>query len=170
MEIWKDIVGYEGQYQISNYGRVFSSHKQGYLAQTDNGRGYFSVSLWKDNQGKSEYVHRLVARHFIDNPNKLPQVNHKDENKGNNHVNNLEWCDNSYNNKYGDKRKRQVETLLNNGKTSHRVNQYDLQGNYIATYRSMREAERINGLANSALFAYFKYNQSQCGGYIWTKT
>lgn len=143
------------------------SHK--YLAIGNNGRGYLYVRLWRDNQEKKEYIHRLVARHFISNPNGLPQVNHKDENKENNCVDNLEWCDNTYNNAYGTKVARGVETLLNNGMTSHKVKQFTLNGEYIATYRSMREAERMNNLSNGALSAYFRNGYEQWGGYKWEK-
>ena len=168
-EIWKEIPNYNGAYLISNYGRVYSKHKKGYLAQTTNNNGYLKVSLWKDNKGKNEYVHRLVALAFIPNPEGFPQVNHMDEDKQNNYVENLEWCDNSYNNTYGTKRQRQGETLLNNGKTSYRVNQYDLDGNFIATYRSMREAERINHLGNGAISACLRKGYKQWGGYRWEK-
>lgn len=168
-EIWKEIPNYEGAYMISNYGRVWSNHKQGYLTQSSNGRGYLKVQLWKNNKSKAEYIHRLVALAFIPNPEGKPQVNHKDEDKQNNYVDNLEWCDNDYNNAYGTKRERQGETLLNNGKTSYRVNQYDLDGNYIASYRSMREAERINGLGNGAISTCLRKGYKQWGGYIWRK-
>lgn len=178
-EIWKDIPQYEGMYQVSNLGRVKSLERykdnhskqqlvpERILAQSLKDNGYQTVSLWKNNKGKNEYVHRLVAMAFLPNPNGLPQVNHKDENKANNTWTNLEWCDSSYNNNYGTKRSRQGETLLNNGKTSKRVAKCDLEGNELATYRSMREAERENGLANGAISAYFKYNREQTGGYTW---
>ena len=168
-EIWMDVKGYEGKYKVSNQGRVYSVRSHKYLSMSNNGRGYLSVQLWRDNQGKREYIHRLVARHFIPNPLGLPQVNHKDENKENNCVDNLEWCHNDYNNAYGTKRERQGETLLNNGKTSHKVKQFTLNGEYIATYRSMREAERMNNLANGSLSAYFRNGYQQWGGYKWEK-
>ena len=116
-EIWKDVPYYDGAYQVSNYGRVksFTNGKTHYKAQHDNGRGYMTVQLWKDGKGKKEYVHRLVALAFIPNPDKLPQVNHKDEDKQNNYVNNLEWCDNSYNNKYGTLPERKRQTCIEHG-------------------------------------------------------
>lgn len=104
-EVWKPVKYYEGLYEISNYGRVKSIERvtqdkngknkvvhEKYITQHDNGRGYLFVSLWKDNKEKKEYVHRLVAITFIPNPEKLPQVNHIDEDKQNNYVDNLEWC------------------------------------------------------------------------------
>lgn len=181
MEIWKDIDGYEGYYQVSNMGRVkslarfkqnhtkFQKIEEAIKKQTIKDNGYYIVSLYKNNVGEQKYIHRLVAEAFIDNPDCLPQVNHKDENKSNNCVENLEWCNNKYNNNYGTKRERQVETLLNNGKLCARVVKCDLDGNVIAYYRSMREAERENGLSNGSISAYFRYNRKQTGGYTWKK-
>lgn len=111
-EIWKDIDGYVGKYQISNLGRVKSLPKRkgrgiGYdigervLRPSINGRGYEQVVLCKDGKTKTFAIHKLVARHFIENPGNLKQVNHKDENKQNNAVSNLEWCTQQYNNTYG---------------------------------------------------------------------
>lgn len=168
-EIWKDITHYEGLYQVSNLGRVRTVATGKIKVQSDNGKGYQKVNLWKNGKGRNEYVHRLVALAFIPNPEKLPQVNHKDEDKANNFADNLEWCDNSYNNSYGTKIERQVETMLNNGKTCFKVAKCDSEGNIINTYRSMREAERENGMANSALSAYFINNYKQCGGFTWIK-
>lgn len=123
MEEWKDIKGYEGIYQVSSYGRVRSLDriverkgkgdffiKGRVLTQSDDTNGYMKVSLTKHDQKRTFKVHRLVAIHFLDNPNNLPCVNHKDENKLNNNVDNLEWCTKAYNNSYGTKAKRQSET------------------------------------------------------------
>lgn len=127
-EVWKPVKYYEGLYEISNYGRVKSIERviqdkngknkvvhEKYITQHDNGRGYLFVSLWKDNKTKKEYVHRLVAITFIPNPEKLPQVNHIDEDKQNNYVDNLEWCTCQYNNNYGTHIDRLIETCKNNG-------------------------------------------------------
>lgn len=178
-EIWKDIKGYEGCYQVSNLGRVKSverlvNNKQGMRTQREKIKqasikpnGYYQTSLYKNNQGKNYYVHRLVAEAFLENREQLPQVNHKDEDKGNNCIDNLEWCDSSTNNSYGTKGKRQSETFLNNGKTCKRVVKCDLDGNALAVYRSMREAERENNMANGSISAYFRYNRKQSGGFVW---
>ena len=116
-EIWKPIKGYEENYLISNLGRVKNirivrciGSKGGrqyrafpmdkILKPWDNGKGYKVVSLTKDTNRKNHYVHRLVAEHFIDNPFELDEVNHKDFNKANNRVDNLEWCDRIYNTHY----------------------------------------------------------------------
>ena len=107
-EIWKDIKGYEGKYQISSHGRVRSlkNSKERILKPHKDTSGYKQVDLLKDGKRKTCSVHRLVANHFIPNPNNLPQVNHKDENKLNNNIENLEWCTQKYNCNYGTRNKR----------------------------------------------------------------
>ena len=112
-EVWKNVVGYEGLYQVSNLGNVRSVDRNIFNGKTlakKRGKtmksyvvrnGYVSTRLSKNGEVKNCLVHRLVAMAFIPNPNNLPQVNHKDENKQNNHVDNLEWCDRLYNNNYG---------------------------------------------------------------------
>ena len=107
-EIFKEIIGYEGLYWISNLGNVKSKHK--ILKPVINKDGYYCVSLSKKGKLKTYTLHRLIALHFIENPDNLPQVNHKDENKLNNNADNLEWCTKAYNNSYGTKAKRQSET------------------------------------------------------------
>lgn len=102
MEIWKDIIGYEGRYQISNYGNCRNIFKKqiSLLLPRKRGKGYYCYGLVKDNKRISYSVHRLVAIAFIQNSNNKPQVNHKDCNKFNNHFSNLEWCNNSENQKH----------------------------------------------------------------------
>ncbi len=101
-EIWKDIIGYENLYKVSNLGRVKSLHngKERILKQAFDGWGYLIVSLCKNGINKTPKVHRLVAEAFIPNPNKLSQINHIDEDKTNNCIDNLEWCTNKYNQRY----------------------------------------------------------------------
>lgn len=110
-EIWKDIPGYEGLYQVSNLGRVkrleykrennliktMSTFKEHILKPAKQTSGYMYIVLCKNNKTKGFRVHRLVAEAFISNPYNLPQVNHIDANKSNNNVNNLEWCSRSEN-------------------------------------------------------------------------
>jgi hypothetical protein len=100
----KTLNGYEGLYQISNLGRVKSlgnlQNRKEKLLKTNIRNGYYTTYLYKNNKKKSFLCHRLVAEAFIPNPKNLPQVNHKDENKLNNCVNNLEWCTNGYNINY----------------------------------------------------------------------
>lgn len=122
MEIWKDIKGYEGLYQISNYGnvksleRVIEDNKGSYikkekiLTPTINNRGYYHIGLRNNSKTKYYYVHRLVAEAFIPNPNNYPIINHKDEDKTNNKVDNLEWCTPKYNANYGTAIQRRITT------------------------------------------------------------
>lgn len=103
-EIWKDVVGYEGLYQVSNTGLIKrlagscpTAHTDRIVKATDNGTGYWKIALCKNNIQRQYLVHRIVAQAFIPNPNNYDFVNHKDENKKNNNVDNLEWCTKSYN-------------------------------------------------------------------------
>ena len=111
MEIWKDIEGYEGLYQVSNKGRIKSLNyrhtgKEKILSSKPNSNGYLRVYLYKNRKRNSFSVHRLVAEAFIPNYDNLSEVNHKDENKENNTVDNLEWCDRKYNLNYGSRNER----------------------------------------------------------------
>lgn len=127
-EIWKPIVGYEGYYEVSNLGRVRSidrfvidktgrrQFKKGTLLNYRQDRqGYCIVSLSISRKYKTKCVHTLVADAFIQNPDGLPQVNHKDEDKSNNVVDNLEWCTSKYNANYGNRNKKIIETNIKNG-------------------------------------------------------
>lgn len=110
-EVWKDIIGYKGLYQVSSQGRVkhIKYHKERMVALVLNEKGYLRVQLWKDRKHKTFRVHRLVAQTFIPNPDNLPEVNHKDECKTNNTVENLEWCTHSYNTNYGTGKERSAK-------------------------------------------------------------
>ena len=117
-EIWKDVKNYEGLYQISNLGRVksmskfagFSYRKERILKTSLDKDGYVKVTLCKNNRTRFLSIHRLLAECFIPNSNNYPQINHKDENKQNNDLSNLEWCTCKYNINYGTRTKREVET------------------------------------------------------------
>ena len=137
IEIWEDIIGYEGKYLVSNMGNVISVNynngkKIKELTKTTCKKGYENVALY--NNGKRKYfkVHRLVAQAFIPNTNNLPCINHIDENKKNNFVENLEWCDIRYNNNYGNRLKKIMKP----------INQYDMNGKLIMSYESAADAAR----------------------------
>lgn len=161
-EIWKDVKGYEGYYEVSNLGRVKSLYRNKILKPNIVKRGYLQVKFY-DN--KCYLVHRLVAIAFLNNPNNYPQVNHKDENTQNNCVLNLEWCSCYYNNHYGSRTKKQIETQTN-GKKSIKVNQYSLDGKLINKWESMAECGR-NGFLSSKVCLCCKGKKPQYKGYIW---
>lgn len=128
MEIWKEIKGFEGYYEVSDLGRVRRLDRYDYgcgYARFYKGRilknltykttGYLHVQLCKSGTIVNKSVHRLVAEAFIPNPDNLPQVNHKDEDKSNNCVDNLEWCDVTYNMNYGTKQQRTNKTKIERG-------------------------------------------------------
>ena len=112
-EIWKDIENYNGDYQVSNLGRVKSfAIGERILKPTDNGKGYLIVGLSCKAHRKNHYVHRLVAFAFIDNPNEYSEINHKDENIQNNSYENLEWCSRKYNCNYGSHNEKLSNSLI----------------------------------------------------------
>lgn len=108
IEEWRPVVGYEGLYEISNTGKVINIKTGHILKQHKDKDGYWVLSLKRDKY-KSYFAHRLVAQAFIPNPDNLPMVNHKNEDKSNCMVDNLEWCDAKYNSTYGTARERMYE-------------------------------------------------------------
>lgn len=171
MEIWKQIEGYQGRYSISSYGRVKSFAqdrkngriKTGYL----NYKGYPQILLYDGKGGKKWwFIHRLVAKAFIPNPNNYPQVNHMDENKRNNHVENLEWCDNEYNINYGTGRKRAAYKNQCCKTTSLKVYSVDSHGQ-IEYFDSIGEAERRTGNSHCNIVRALKGRRPRCGGRKW---
>lgn len=137
-EEWRMIPGYEGLYMVSNLGRVFGLKSKCILKEEIDIWGYYRVTLWKNNKYKHFKIARLVAMAFIPNPNNLPCVNHKDENKANNCVDNLEWCTQEYNNNYGTRVTRAAK------KKSIKVAQYtsDFPCELIKVWNSATEASR----------------------------
>lgn len=107
---FKPVHGYEGTYWVTKDGNVINSNGK-ILKPYDNGYGYLIVDLNVNGKRQHKKIHRLVAEAFIPNPTNLPEVNHKDENKHNNSVKNLEWCDSSYNKTYGNGRKSRSDGM-----------------------------------------------------------
>lgn len=181
-EVWKDIKSYEGLYQISNYGRVKSLErlqkiknrygsaytrpiKTKILSIYRNNRGYCMIQLYNESNYKHFLIHRLVAIHFLENSNNYPEVDHDDENKNNNRVTNLVWCDRLYNNTRGVQNK---EGRRNSSKFRMKsVNQYSLKGKLLNSFDGLRIAEEETGINNRDICACCKGRVQTAGGYIW---
>ena len=173
-EIWKAIAGYEGKYQVSNLGRVRSiprteKDSMGRRHRTNGGirkltlspSGYLVVNLWKDHKGSHKRVNRLVAEAFIPNPNNYDVVNHKDEDKINNHVYNLEWMTNADNLRYGTRTER---AATSNQKD---VIQMSAEGEVIAEYHSIKEASEKTGINKAGIAMNCRGERKKAGGFIW---
>ena len=185
MEIWKNIEGYENKYLISNLGRVKSLYdnkgRERELIRIPRiaKNGYYYVNLYKNGKSKTKKIHRLVAEHFINNINNYPCVNHIDGNKLNNKVENLEWCT------YSENTRKAIELGLINtniffkeGKDNIMYNkhnkehpssipvlQYDLKGNFIKEYESIKQAQ--NELKIYKISECCKGERKTAGGYRW---
>lgn len=168
-EEWRDVIGYNGLYQVSSSGRVKSLKfgKDKILRQGKNKYGYLYVKFYKDGKSKILQVHRLVAQAFIENPNNLPMINHKDEDKTNNIVDNLEWCNNYYNITYGTCQQKKSEKLINRQDQSKQVYQYNTQGELIKIWESTMECKR-NGYTQSSISACCRGELKSHRGYIWS--
>jgi len=159
--MWKQIEG-ASRYFVNEKGEVLSKAKKDRIIKPHKStNNYLMANIYFDD-GNHRYmtIHRLVADAFIPNPNNLPQVNHKDENKENNNVLNLEWCDEKYNSNYGTGHARQVMA------TSKPVIQKNRNGEYVAIYSSGKEAERQTGISNRNINKSCKKG-IMAGGYLW---
>jgi len=170
-EVWKDIKGYEGRYQVSNIGRVKSLERtatvkngskrtvrERILKLPQNNKGYLLVSLC-NSSGKIKrfLVHRLVCEAFHENPNNKPCVNHIDEDKTNNEVSNLEWCTYKENNNFGTRTAR----------TYKPVGQYTLEGKLIKIWQSTMEVERQLGFDQGFISKAARGKRKTAYGYVW---
>ena len=170
-EEWKEIKGYPN-YMVSNKGNVKSLNyrhtgREKMLKLSVNKRGYLDVKLCKNGKHKNFRINRLVAEAFIPNPNDYPCVNHKNEIKDDNRVENLEWCDAKYNNNFGTRKERVAEKQIN-GKCSKPVLQIDKTTNkLIAEYPSLREVKRQLGINHTSISQCCNGKRNTAGGYKW---
>lgn len=173
MEEWKDIIGYEGRYQVSNTGKVKSLNynhtgKEGILKTRKNRGGYLLVNLWKDAKMKTCSIHRLVATAFCENPEGYTEVNHIDENKENNRAENLEYCSRSYNNTYNGRAKKAGKKQRNNTKISKAVIGIHKINGLILEFSSACEASRQTGINQGNITKCCKgIGYKSAGGYYW---
>lgn len=172
-ELWKDIKDFEGLYQISNLGNIKSLPKKhnlknghSYIQKEQilkpfNNKGYLQIALVKNGKHYKRQVHNLVATAFIENPNNYIEINHKDENKLNNCVDNLEWCSHIYNSNYGNRNKKISKAL------EKKINQYDLDGNFIKTWNSQLEIQKELKIPQASISAVVRGIYKQTHGYRW---
>ena len=180
IEIWKHVVGYEGLYEVSSLGRVRSldrydgrAYKRSRILKPRIHSNYLAVNLCNGGKCREQLIHRLVAKTFIPNPNNLPMVNHKDENKLNNMIwinedgsidydkSNLEWCDAKYNRNYGSMNEKLAKHF------SKPILQFSNNNKLIKKWDSIREAERHTGVYNQHICACCQGKIKSAGGYIW---
>lgn len=177
-EIWKDIKGFEGLYQVSNLGRIKNSRTGKIINPYQNNNDYYLVSLSNKGVVFKKTVHRLMAEAFLPNPDNLPCVNHKSECKTENFVwvnpdgtvdpdkSNLEWCTYTYNNAYGSKPERISQKLIN-GISSKPILQLTLDGKFIKEYPSIKEAERQTDINNACICLCCNGKLKTAGGFRW---
>ena len=165
-EKWKDIKGYEGLYQISNTGKVKSVNKHIILKPSKNRKGYLHIILCKNGKTKVGRIHRLVAQAFIPNAENKEQVNHINGIKTDNNVENLEWCTNGENQKHAFSLGLQTN-VGNNNPRARKINQYDLQGNFIKTWNSIYDIEHALNCNRSSIWRCCTHKYKQSHGYIW---
>lgn len=169
MEEWKTIEGYNGRYEVSSYGRIRSVsmfignhiYHGKVLSPTIMANGYLKVNLILRGKKNTCLVHRLVAKAFIENRENLPQVNHKDEIKTNNNVENLEWCSESYNCRYGKRNLSMIE------KKRKPVLQLSVDGDLINRFEVLNYASRITGINAAHICDVCKGKRKSAGGYVW---
>lgn len=166
METWKSVKGFEGLYEVSNYGRVKSLnyHRTGEAQILKPGRtngGYMNVVLTKDKIRYSKRVHRLVADAFLPNPNNYTELNHKDENPANNRLYNLEWCSREYNINYGSRNKKVSE------KMSKKIIQYTMDGEIVKVWKSQKEVEKTLGWSQGTISLAVNKKIPSFHGFLW---
>lgn len=170
LEEWKAVSFLENKFEVSNFGRIRNSKTKKIRKTSNSKRGYPVFSAWINGKRKLINVHKCVAVEFIPNPKDLPQVNHIDGNKENNHIENLEWCTARENNIHA------RETGLHKSNGDKSVTQIK-NGEIIAIYKSASQAAKETGLSRSGICHVCNHyvtkngkHHRTCGGYIWEWT
>lgn len=151
-EIWRDIKGYEGLYQVSNMGNVKSLRKNHLLTPNNTGNGYFQVTLSANGKKTNHLIHRLVGSVFLPNPYNLPCINHKNCDRSDNRCENLEWCDYQYNTNYS---------------VSKPILQYTKDGEFVRKWKSIISVEKNTNYNNAHISKCCKGVRKTAYGYVW---
>lgn len=174
------VLGYP-DYLVDENGNIWSKKTNKFLKPGYTDTGYASVELFNEEGSKRLLIHRIVAVAFIPNPHNYPQVNHKDENKSNNNVNNLEWCTAKYNMNYGngakDRHKKidyskpcYAENARENGKAvCAPVDMYTTEGVYIKSFSSIIEASKSTEISRCNIARASLGKRKTAGGYVWKR-
>lgn len=184
MEKWKDIIGYEGLYQVSNYGNIKSlsfgpkniniNRPERLLHISYSSIGYAHVQLYKNGKAKTMNVHRLVATAFVDNPFNKPEINHIDANRSNNHADNLEWVTHSENLRHAVKLGNRIPPSVKNNKkgksiSSLHILQYSLNGTFIKEWNCISDISFSTGIPYSGINSCVNGLNKSSGGYMWIR-
>lgn len=155
----KDIKNYEGLYAITEDGKVWSYRSKKYLTPKITKDGYLQVKLCIKGEQKYKYIHRLVAEAYLENPDNLPEINHKDENQQNNTLTNIEWCDRTYNNNYGSHNKNVSNSMSKAVKC--------VETGII--YKNGVEAGKAHGLSPMQIYDVLRGKCKTAGKYHWER-
>lgn len=177
-EEWRDVVGYEGLYQVSNMGRVkmlerkvlanksIRTIKEHLIKQNFSEKKYLNICLWHKNKGKTFFVHKLVLNAFKPKESDDLECNHLNEIRTDNRIENLEWISHMDNLKYGSRAEKHRKAMTNHISMSKKVVQLSLSGDFIAEYPSLREAERVLGFPMSNIKECCKGRYKSTHGFI----
>lgn len=187
-EIWKPIAGFENEYEVSNYGNVRSVDRIVFIPRRNktiqpvefkgitlkpnimHQNGYLYVDLMRNQTKTRRSIHRLVAQAFLENPEQLPCVNHKDESRDNNCVDNLEWCTAKYNSNYGtriERQKKNTNYVEIARRKSKNIAQYTMDGVFVKLYERAMDAAIEHNLKVASIYHTAIGMNKQSGGYIW---